>query len=251
VKDKWRKILPLMCDTHCHVDDYPFPDQLRDSVEHDQMKVHLMTQSPEQFVRIQRERGDGSSEGLHLALGLIPQEVAERQAEIDSFFEHLPGTRLIGEVGLDFVTECKEDRALQQQFFRRVLDAAAGKIVSIHSRRAASEVIAMLNDFGGTAILHWFSGSLDDVRNASRLPKVYFSVNTAMISSRRGKELIRVMPRDRMLLESDGPYIQYQQRPVEPRDLISVISFFAGEWEVSAHEAAEMIQDNYRRACRI
>ncbi len=79
------------------------------------------------------------------------------------------------------------------------------KILTIHSRRAAADIISMVgNSFQGTAILHWFTGAAKEVERAAAYG-MYFSVNPAMVLSEKGRSLISAMPVDRVLTESDGP----------------------------------------------
>src|SRR5258708_27092278 len=92
------------------------------------------------------------------ALGLPPELVAQRHHELALISDLLHETQYIGEVGLDFVTTDPENRHLQQRVFSAILEAAAAysdRVVTVHSRRAAKDVVEMIApNFPVTIILH-------------------------------------------------------------------------------------------------
>ena len=133
---------------------------------------------------------------IRAALGLHPQLVAERAAEITQWEEYLPQARYIGEVGLDAGPRYYRSIELQKQVFTRVLEKCAevgGKILTVHSVRAATLVLDLieshLNHQQGQIVLHWFSGSKAEARRAADLG-CYFSVNAAMLRNDRGRDCV-------------------------------------------------------------
>ncbi len=241
-------ILPLIIDTHCHLNLYPDPDALAARVAGDRMTVNLVTNTPDDYVQCKTRFAKPCA--IRPSLGMIPQHIQELAGCIDHYCELLRDTRYIGEIGLDYVTECEDERRLQRKILERILAECANqgdKIISIHSRRAADDVLAMVGrDFPGTIILHWFSGSEASLNRAC--DTICFSINTAMVRSRRGKVLIRAMNPDRILTETDGPFIHIGERAAEPRDLRLVIDFLAREWQCSQIDAARRVQQSYQRA---
>ena len=181
MKSEWKTILPLLHDTHCHVNLYPDPDGVREQIAIDCMQVVHVTTSPAEYA----ECAAAENSTVALAPGLIPQDIGELAPQLDYFCELIAGARFVGEVGLDYVTEDEGERQLQRRVFERILrccEDCGDRILTIHSRRAAADVITMLDGFGGTPILHWFSGTQEHVHAAPE--NVYFSINTAMIASR-------------------------------------------------------------------
>jgi TatD DNase family protein len=87
----------------------------------------------------------------------------------------------------------------------------ADRVLSVHSRGAEAETIAALTDAGVTAILHWYSGALKHAERALEAG-LYFSVNAAMLRTHKGSRLIRALPRERVLTETDGPYVAHGAR---------------------------------------
>src|SRR5262245_48973135 len=92
-----------------------------------------------------------------------PPLVAAGAAELAAVWPLLEQTRFVGEIGLDYVTQDQAERRLQRDLFARILERCAetgDKILTVHSRRSARDVIAAVGDrFPGTVILHWFSGT--------------------------------------------------------------------------------------------
>ena len=119
----------------------------------------------------------------------------------------MPEARYIGEVGLDY-TE-REGQKEQYAFFSELVERCrydSRKIMTIHSRRSVSEVLGILGDnYRFKAILHWFTGSKNELKKAIELG-CYFSINGAMTKSRRFVDMLSLIPSNRILLETDSPF---------------------------------------------
>jgi TatD DNase family protein len=118
--------------------------------------------------------------------------------------------------------------------------------MTVHSRGAAAEAITRLVDAQARAILHWYTGSLRDAEVALGAG-LYFSVNPAMLRSDRGLALIRLVPADQILLESDGPYCTHVGRPATPVDLGYVVRELSRLWQVDRVAAVLTIKRNLAR----
>jgi len=68
-----------------------------------------------------------------------------------------------------------------------------------------------------------------------------FSVNPAMISSPSGRRLLAAVPKERILVETDGPYVRHGGRPVSPADAPSVVAALAGRWGMTTTEGAALV----------
>jgi TatD DNase family protein len=163
----------------------------------------------------------------------------------------LDETRYVGEIGLDYVTPDKQERRRQQEVFAKILEncAACGdKVLTVHSRRSATDVIAAIGDhFPGRVILHWFSGSAKDLRTAISYG-IYFSVNPAMIRSKNGQARIAEMPKDRVLTETDGPFVKVGKEPARPPQVADALVYLAAVWQVFPDEARSIVANNLERA---
>src|SRR5215471_8961860 len=149
-----------MIDAHCHLDLYADPSKVAAAADRAGVTTIFVTNSPAAFERarphIQQFRR------VRIALGLHPLTAAKTRNEWTRFRELIDATSYIGEVGLDFSRDgiaTKEEQLLAFQFVLRSL-AGRRKFISIHSRRAESSVLDLLQENGHTrAVFHWYSGS--------------------------------------------------------------------------------------------
>jgi TatD DNase family protein len=245
--DQSPSILPLV-DAHFHLDLFPNPAAIAREIEAARIHTIAVTNTPSVFFHT-RALAEGRR-FLHPAVGLHPQLVAARAGELGSMWPLLEETRFVGEVGLDYVTKDENDRRLQRDVFTRILERCAtlgNKIVTVHSRRSARDVIAAVgNAFPGKVILHWFSGTAAELDQAVS-KGLYFSVNPAMTLSRSGQTLIARIPRERMLTETDGPFVETAGQPAQPGEVIRVIDYLAGLWSVPHAIAREKVAENFSR----
>lgn len=237
-----------MIDFHCHLDLYPDPHAVRDECLRRKVYVLSVTTTPSAWHGTTALAA--KSEIIRTALGLHPQVAHERRSELTLFDALIPETRYIGEIGLDGAHEFRKYWRDQVSVFEHILSKcreAGGRIMSIHSRRAAAAVLDHLEDFSGsgTPVLHWFSGNLRDLERAIRLG-CWFSVGPAMLTSENGKKLVQRMPRERILTESDGPFAQLNGEPVMPWHVERAIHELSAIWLLSPDKVANMIDNNLR-----
>lgn len=105
-------------------------------------------------------------------------------------------------------------------------------------------VAALREHRPGTSILHWYSGSLKTLRAAAEAG-AYFSVNSAMIRSERGRRVIQEMPRDRLLTESDGPFITDGDTPASPSQVRITVTDLAELWALDPPAVQRTIYQNF------
>lgn len=238
-----------MIDFHCHLDLYPDPHAVVRECVAKGMYVLSVTTTPSAWHGTTALSGE--SPRIRTALGLHPQLVHQRKSELPLFERLLPEARYVGEVGLDGTPEFRASWREQELVFERVLAAcrkAGGRVMSVHSRHAASAVLDQLSSQpnAGTAVLHWFSGRRAELKRATDAG-CWFSVGVAMLSSKSGRALTADMPRDRVLTESDGPFAQCSGRPSVPWDVSSAIELLADVWGVPPTSVRDTLNANLRR----
>ena len=183
-------------DFHCHVDLFPDPAELVAEITRRKCYVLAVTTTPLAWAGTNRVVGDAPR--VKVGLGLHPELVAQRHAEVDEFGRLLPQARYVGEIGLDGSARHRSSFGLQQRVFRKMLrltEEAGGRIMSIHSRGAATSVLDEIerHPAAGTAVLHWFTGTNGELRRASDLG-CWFSVGPAMLRTKKGRRLVEGMP---------------------------------------------------------
>lgn len=178
-------------------------------------------------------RAAAGSTHVRVALGLHPQLVGERAHELDHLLHLLPQTRYVGEVGLDASPRFFRSLPEQERVFTDILQACAGlgaKVLTVHSVRATKKVLdlieAHLPPDRGRVVLHWFTGTAAEAGRATELG-CYFSVNLGMFETPRGASIAAVLPLDRVLTETDGPFVSMDGEPLRAGQVEPVLERIA------------------------
>lgn len=239
-----------LVDTHCHLDLYPDPRAAVREADAAGVYTVAVTNTPSVF-RPLVALTEGAAR-IRVALGLHPELARRRAAELPLFRELLGETRYVGEIGLDHVTADPADRAAQRRALDMILgwcDAAGDKVLTLHSRRAAEDVVDAVGPaFRGTWILHWYSGSRRTLERALGYG-AYVSVNPAMVRSEKGRALLSAVPLERVLTETDGPFVEaHPGARARPADVRLAVEGLAALWGHGADVAAHRIYATFRAA---
>lgn len=237
----------FLVDTHCHIDLYKNPGAVVRETERNRVYTIAVTNAP--FVFKHTAELVAGCQYIRAAAGLHPELVAKYGDQIEKLHPLIKETKYVGEIGLDYTTTDKNLRLKQRKILERIVGWCAeekGKVLTLHSRRAGADVISMIGDsFQGRAILHWFTGNTKEVEMAVHFG-MFFSINPSMVSSHRGKALISAMPIDRILTESDGPFVKIAGRDCMPENLSFVVDELAKIWSFSREQAKHKIYENFR-----
>lgn len=185
---------------------------------------------------------------IRTALGFHPELVSSRASEIKIFEDLVRETRYIGEVGLDFSKKIDEDIKIQERVFEDILSLCANKdkIFSVHSRQAADRTVDLIGAaYPGKIIMHWFSGPLKSLSKAIS-SGFYFSINHSMGSSDKGTRIIKEIPPNKILLESDGPFTFIDNIPTQPSDTLHALNGLAKVLKRDALELSREIFQNFK-----
>jgi TatD DNase family protein len=236
-----------MLDCHCHLDLYTAPSAVARRAGAAGAFTIFVTNSPSAY--LQSRPHVARHARVRLALGLHPL-LADRLLSERKAFEALAHqTSFIGEVGLDFSPDGKATADIQQESFAFVLRVLSNqpKFLSIHSRRAEARVLELLRLAKRTPVVfHWYSGPLGVLRSAIS-DGHYFSVNPHMVRSPNGQKIVAAIPKDRILTETDGPFVTIGNRQAEPADVSLVEDYLGGLWQMSGLEARSIVANNFRR----
>ena len=195
------------------------------------------------------------------SVGIHPQEAAKhlqlyKREEIARIIkEHcaLPKTVAIGEIGLDYHFE-RETEPQQKDLFHFQLDLAkeCNLPVSIHSRDATNDTIAVLSDHRNVCgVIHCFSGEKEFARKALDLG-FYISIS-GVVTFKKADELresIKFIPTDRLLIETDSPFLApapFRGKINEPAFVGYVAEKIAEVRETTVERIAQETSDNFFR----
>lgn len=236
-------------DFHCHLDLYPNARDVYAQARDRNEFTWLVTTTPRAFTATSKVLG--GSDKVLITPGLHPEIVGARHAELDMLLEQIRQVRAVGEVGLDGSKRFQASYDVQRKVFVAVVAQCAalgGRVLSIHSRQAVKDVLAVLDDHPGygTAVLHWFTGSASELKAASA-QGCWFSIGPAVFNSAAGQALAKKLPRDRVVPESDGPFAQVNGTSVMPWSAGQTAQLLGVAWEVTPAEAMHALEANSRR----
>lgn len=227
-------------DAHCHIDLYHAPHRIIEQADDERIYTIAVTNAPSLFAHTAALVA--RSKYVRAAIGLHPELVHSHKHEIDVFRQYLSQTRYVGEVGLDYSTRDQDIRSAQ----RLVLSTIAGwvndcgdKVLTVHSRRAARDVISILDGIRAKIILHWFTGTKNELGRAINAG-FFFSVNNAMLHSDSGRTLVLQMPKERVLTETDGPFVQDGAAPATPRSVKATVRKLSEVWSLTPEEVQQL-----------
>lgn len=194
-----------------------------------------------------------------VAVGLHPTEIKETwKADIDAMHRLLdatPDAVAVGEIGIDLYWD--------KTFRNEQMDALGIQIqwaidrqlpVIIHSREGLDEILQVLKTFPcpPTGVMHSFTGDATDIERIRTVaPGMYFGINGIVTFKKsRLPEVLPVIGIDRLLLETDSPYLAptpYRGRRNESAYIVSTADFVAGILGIDRNQLDHATTDNARR----
>jgi len=188
-------------------------------------------------------------EGVYAVVGVDPHAAAG-PVDLDGLRELLahPKAVAVGEIGLDYYRDTAP-RAAQQELFAAQLDLAAevAKPVVIHTRDAEDDTERMLRRHDGTVVLHCFSSPRLLPAALEHGWYVSFAGNATFPKAVDLRLAAREVPADRILAETDSPYLAPQPvrgRPNEPAYVVHTLAALATARDEDADELASRIDAN-------
>jgi TatD DNase family protein len=256
-----------LVDSHAHLDGEEFRGDLEAVV------ARALEAGVTRIVAVGLWRGPGSFGGavdlagsrpetFSATVGIHPHECArvpQADWEACAALAHDPRVVAVGETGLDFHYD-HSPRDAQEASFRRTLAIArdAGKPVVVHVREADGSCARVLREEGVPAaggVIHCFTG---DAAAARAYLDLGLLISVAGVVTFRNadaiREAVRLVPRDRLLLETDSPYlapVPFRGRRNEPARVRLVAEKVAEVWGCPLREVAEATTANARRLFRL
>lgn len=189
--------------------------------------------------------------GVFPILGIHPHEAGKADPEDLKRLGELEPVA-IGETGLDYYRDYAP-RDAQRQLFQAHLAIAEEleRPVVIHCRAAEGDVVRALTDFAGTVVLHCFSspGLLEPALDRGYY--VSFAGNVSYPNAYELRAAARAIPSERILAETDSPYLSPQPRrgrPNEPANVVHTVASLAEARGEPPDDLAARIDENASRA---
>jgi TatD DNase family protein len=253
----------MLIDSHCHLEIKDFGEE-RDAViaraEAAGLSHFVCIGSGGSLIEIENAVSLAERRpNFFAAIGIHPHDAATRPSlaleRIEALAESHPKVVAIGETGLDFYYD-HSPREAQAALFRALLGIArrAKKPVTLHIRDAHEAALQMLTEervdkIGG--VVHCFTGTPDDVERYLALGlSISFSGIVTFKSADAIREAARRVPLDRMLIETDCPYlapVPMRGKKNEPAFLIHTARALAALRNMTPDELGAITSANTRR----
>lgn len=205
-----------MIDSHAHYDDEAFDD------DREELLASVFEGGIRKVINVGASMESCSTtlalseayESVYAAIGVHPSDTAQlTEADMEWLKEKsaLKKVVAIGEIGLDYYWD-EPDREIQKKWFQRQLDLAKEvKLpVVIHSREAAADTIGILKEYDGdlTGVIHCYSYTKESAREFLEMG-YSFGIGGVLTfkNAKKLKEAVSYIPMDRILLETDCPYL--------------------------------------------
>ena len=250
-------------DTHAHLNDERFDGRVGDVVETARkagvvqtLVIGIDRPSSEKAVQLANDHRE-----LFAVIGLQPNSLMECGAEDFAAIENLvadPRVVAVGETGLDRYWD-KTPFDVQQDFFGRHLELARAieKPVVIHCREAEFDVLHVLRGFAErkgeliNGVMHSYTGSKELVPEFLKLGlHISFAGMVTFKKNDELREAAKLVPDDRILIETDSPYLApepFRGKPNQPAWVVHTGIRLAAVRGVSAEQFAAMTTANARR----
>jgi len=247
----------MLVDTHCHLD---FP-------EYDQDRDQVISRAKEQGIEYIIDIGSslqGSRRALELAqkyesiyatVGIHPHEAdtftPETEKEIRSLAKN-EKVVAIGEIGLDYFKNFSKPQN-QLPLFAQMLKIAkdSNLPIVIHTREAQSDTLKILKEVMPIrAVVHCFSGDSNFLKECLNLGfLISFTCNVTYKKAQNLREIIKITPLDKLLLETDAPYLSpegFRGKRNEPVQVRLLAEFVADIKGIKLEEVAKVTTENAR-----
>lgn len=248
----------MLVDSHAHVDDERF------DADRDQVLARAAAAGVSLIVNIGADMESSARsialaeqyQAVYAAVGMHPHDAKDMREsdyiQLERWTAH-PKVVAIGEIGLDYHYDLSP-RPVQKEVFLRQLDLArkTGKPFIVHEREAHADMLDIIRtaarDLKG--VFHCFSGSVETAREYLKMG-FYISVAgpVTFAKAAKTKDVARFVPLDKLLVETDSPYLTpqpFRGKRNEPAYVRLVAEEISRLRDVSLEELAEATTNNVR-----
>lgn len=254
----------MLIDTHSHIDMDNYKDRfeevLKTAFEYGVKKIVIPGVEPSGFERILSlcEK----YENIYGAVGIHPEEVNYFDENSEKLLkEYLKHEKIIavGEIGLDYYWDKSQTEKQKEIFEKQILIAKeAKKPVLVHDREAHQDTFEILKKTNAAEIgvvMHCFSGSPEFAAECVK-EGFYIALGgvTTFKNAKKAKEVAKTVPLDRLLLETDAPYmtpVPYRGKENQPAYVKFVAQEIANLRNISFEEVAKATTENAQRLLKI
>ena len=251
----------MLFDTHCHINDKPYAADRQDMLERAFAAGVQWMLCPGTDIETSAEAVALSHEydQVYAAVGIHPEDAASATPEgfeqIRTWLKTEPKVVAIGEVGLDYHWPEPSHEIQQAVFIEQVKMAVELDVpIDIHDREAHGDTMDILRQYGKgiRGVFHCFSGSLEMAQELIKMG-FYIGFTGTMVfpNSKKLKRIATEIPMDRVLIETDCPYLTpppFRGKRNEPAYVQYVAAEIAALRGMEVSDVQRLTVENGKRA---
>ena len=247
-------------DSHCHLNDEKYNEDRKELIENlrKQGVKRLVTagysiESSKEAIKLSKEY-----DFIYATIGISPNDVPKTLEDLDKDLNNIKdlykeGEKIVavGEIGLDYYWNT-ENKEIQKEAFKRQIELAnnLNLPIQIHTRKAIADTLEILKDnkVNRKGIFHCCPFNRELVKEGLKLGfYISFAGPTTFKNSKNAVEIIKMVPDDKMLVETDSPYLSpepFRGKRNDPSRVQYIIKKIAEVKEKSFEEIEKMVYEN-------
>ena len=247
-------------DSHCHLNDEKFNEDRKELIENlrRQGVKRLVTagyslESSKEAINLSKEY-----DFIYATIGISPNDVPKTLEDLDKDLNSIKdlykeGEKIVavGEIGLDYYWNT-ENKEIQKEAFKRQIELSnnLNLPIQIHTREAIADTLEILKDnkVNRKGIFHCCPFNRELVKEGLKLGfYISFAGPTTFKNSKNAVEIIKMVPDDKMLVETDSPYLSpepFRGKRNDPSRVQYIIKKIAEVKEKSFEEIEKMVYEN-------
>ena len=247
-------------DSHCHLNDEKYNEDRKELIENlrKQGVKRLVTagysiESSKEAIKLSKEY-----DFIYATIGISPNDVPKTLEDLDKDLNNIKdlykeGEKIVavGEIGLDYYWNT-ENKEIQKEAFKRQIELAnnLNLPIQIHTREAIADTLEILKDnkVNRKGIFHCCPFNRELVKEGLKLGfYISFAGPTTFKNSKNAVEIIKMVPDDKMLVETDSPYLSpepFRGKRNDPSRVQYIIKKIAEVKEKSFEEIEKIVYEN-------
>jgi len=239
-------------DSHCHINDEAYDNDLNEVLDRmlarNVTRAMIINVSLDDYYKSLNIKKDG----IHFkkAIGVYPEYTDYDEDTLNKYFELMKTCDAVGEIGLDYHWY-KDTKQQQKSLFIRQINIARelNKPIIVHARDAIQDTYDIMKEHRCKGVLHCYSGSSDMAKEFVKLG--YYISIAGPITWKNAKEpleVIKAVPLDRLLIETDCPYLTpapNRGKRNEPSFVVDTAKVIMNELNIDEETFLNQINKNY------
>ena len=245
----------MFTDTHSHIFNEYYDDIDKVIKEAHEVGVEKVIVSSTNYVNSKEIIELGKKyEEVFISLGVHPEDVLEGFDKVEKLLEeNLDNKKLIavGEIGLDYYYS-KENKEKQIILFEKQLEFAEkhNLPVIVHSREATLDTITSLKKYNVRGVIHCFSGSIETAKEYIKMGFYIGVGGVVTFKNTNLKDVIKEIPVERILLETDSPYLSpepYRGKQNSPKNVSVIANYISNLKCIEINNFSKFVEKKFKK----